>query len=418
VRRVSSDLVESSRGWSGRIHLSGEANQRGRRYSRSVVDDVAASVGAFRWVLPVVAGLAAVAAVLTDPGSAIENVVAIGAVTPFVVWAWWPGRLSALALIPVIGAAELFAQRSVALEPLMFLVCIAAAVFAITERSLIAAAIATIPLFAIPYLVARTFDDEILYGVWMMGIVLSFVLGRGFRRQVELASQLSAARDLLARQAVLDEKRRVARDVHDLVGHGLAAVLLHVTGARHLLRRDVDEADHALADAETVGRRSLDEVRRTLTLLRGPDAEGTALPPLPGAGDIAEAVQAARAAGVDAGFTLEGDPRHVDPVVGLSLHRVAEEALANARRHAPRAVTDVVLSIEDATVRLSVETIGPLDADADANTPTDADRPRYGLVGMRERMAAVGGDFEAGPTPTGWAVHCRAPLAPSPSPAT
>jgi signal transduction histidine kinase len=221
----------------------------------------------------------------------------------------------------------------------------------------------------------------------------------------------------LARQAVLDEKRRVARDVHDLVGHGLAAVLLHVTGARHLLRRDIDEADQALADAEAVGRRSLGELRRTLTVLRVPDADGIVLPPLPGAADIADAVHAARASGVDVCFTLEGDPRQVDPVVGLSLHRVAEEALANARRHAPRAVTDVVLTVEDDVVELSVVTSGPLDADTDTEAASDDDRPRYGLVGMQERMAAVGGEFEAGATPGGWAVRCRAPLTPTPSPA-
>jgi signal transduction histidine kinase len=382
-----------------------------------VVGDVAASVGAFRWVLPVVAGLAAVSAVLTDPGSAIENVVAVAGVAAFVVWAWRPSRLTAFALVPVSGVVEMFAQRSIALEPLMFLVCIAATVIAITERSFIVAGVATLPALAIPYLVARTFDDEILYGVWMMGIVLSFVLGRGFRRQVELTAQLSAARDLLARQAVLDEKRRVARDVHDLVGHGLAAVLLHVTGARHLLRRDIDEADQALADAEAVGRRSLGELRRTLTVLRVPDADGIVLPPLPGAADIADAVHAARASGVDVCFTLEGDPRQVDPVVGLSLHRVAEEALANARRHAPRAVTDVVLTVEDDVVELSVVTSGPLDADTDIEAASDDDRPRYGLVGMQERMAAVGGEFEAGATPGGWAVRCRAPLTPTPSPA-
>jgi signal transduction histidine kinase len=382
-----------------------------------VVGDVAASVGAFRWVLPVVAGLAAVSAVLTDPGSAIENVVAVAGVAAFVVWAWRPSRLTAFALVPVSGVVEMFAQRSIALEPLMFLVCIAATVIAITERSFIVAGVATLPALAIPYLVARTFDDEILYGVWMMGIVLSFVLGRGFRRQVELTAQLSVARDLLARQAVLDEKRRVARDVHDLVGHGLAAVLLHVTGARHLLRRDIDEADQALADAEAVGRRSLGELRRTLTVLRVPDADGIVLPPLPGAADIADAVHAARASGVDVCFTLEGDPRQVDPVVGLSLHRVAEEALANARRHAPRAVTDVVLTVEDDVVELSVVTSGPLDADTDIEAASDDDRPRYGLVGMQERMAAVGGEFEAGATPGGWAVRCRAPLTPTPSPA-
>ena len=73
---------------------------------------------------------------------------------------------------------------------------------------------------------------------------------------------------------MLEERRRIARDVHDSVGHGLAAVLLHVTGARHVLRRDVDAADEALAEAERVGRRSMQELRETLGLLRSGTDDG------------------------------------------------------------------------------------------------------------------------------------------------
>jgi signal transduction histidine kinase len=370
------------------------------------------AVGAFRWVVPVLAGLAALAAIFTDPGTPIESAVAVAAVVPFVTWAWWPHRVFALALVPLTGAAEMFAQESGDLEPLMFLVCIAATVIGISERSGIVVVIAGFAAAAIPFVVEQAYDDGILYGVWIMGVVLTLVLGWGFRRQLELAHQLSATREALARQVVVDEKRSIARDVHDLVGHGLAAVLLQVTGARHVLRRDIEAADEALADAETVGHRSLEELRRTLSLLRAPYDDGaTAAPPLPDARDIADAVRAAERAGLDVDFTLDGDVGRIDPIVGLSLHRVADEALNNARRHAPRAVTDVLLKVDDDVVVLEVESVGPLGGDKDDVVPADPDRPRYGVVGMRERMAAVGGTLDAGPTPAGWVVRCRAPLA-------
>jgi signal transduction histidine kinase len=405
-------------GWSisgrmGKFHLPGEAVAWVQRYGRRVADDpVSIAVGAFRWVVPVLAGGAALAAILSDPGSPFESVVAVAAVLPFIIWALWPRRLYALALVPVVGIAELVAQKSGDLEPLMFLVCIAAAVIGISELSRVVVVIAGFGAAAIPFVVAEAYNDGILYAVWVLGVVLPLVLARGFRRQLQLADELSATRQALARQAVVEEKRSIARDVHDLVGHGLAAVLLHVTGARHILRRDIEAADEALADAEAVGHRSLVELRRTLSLLREPTEDAaTAALPLPDAGDIAGAVRAARRAGLVVDLTLEGDVRRVDPIVGLSLHRVADEALNNARRHAPRAVTDVRLRVEDRAVVLVVESVGPLDADG-GFPPVEPNRPRYGVVGMRERMAAVGGDLEAGPTPTGWSVHCRAPIGP------
>ena len=358
--------------------------------------------------MPVAAALAALFAVVTDPGTPAENLVAGAAVVPFVLWAWRPHVMPTVALVALVGAAELGAQRSGELEPLMFLVSIAAVVVGAWEPSRWAAVTAGALAVATPGVVEAIHDDDILYGVWMMGILLPLLLGRASRWQVQLASELAEARHEIARQAAAEEKRLIARDVHDLVGHGLAAMLLHVTGARHVLRRDPDQADQALADAEAVGRGSMEELRRTLHLLRAPEGAptGGTEPPVPHAGDIAEAVRAARAAGVDAELRVVGDLDRIDPIVGLSLHRVTEEALANARRHAPDAVTDVLLSVEPEVVVLTIDSVGPV-ADGEA---VDPDRPRYGIVGMRERMATIGGELEAGPTATGWAVRCRAPL--------
>jgi signal transduction histidine kinase len=92
--------------------------------------------------------------------------------------------------------------------------------------------------------------------------------------------------------------------------------------------------------------------------------------------------------------------------VGLALYRIAQEALANAARHAPRARTVLGVELTDRQVRLVAETSGPA-GDAPASDP---ERPRYGLIGMRERAAALGGDFAAGPTSDGWHVSCRLPL--------
>jgi signal transduction histidine kinase len=134
---------------------------------------------------------------------------------------------------------------------------------------------------------------------------------------------------------------------------------------------------------------------------------------VPDAAAISDAVAAARASGLDAALRIEGDLDLIDPITGLSLHRVVEEALANARRHAPRAVTDVVLAVGADTVVLSIGSVGPLAPASPPNSRPGGDGPRYGLIGMRERMAAVGGEFEAGPTATGWLVRCQAPLTPA-----
>ena len=139
--------------------------------------------------------------------------------------------------------------------------------------------------------------SEVAVAIWIMGIVFPWIVGRAFARHGQLVAELEGTRRELAQQAVLAERRRIARDVHDFVGHGLAAVMLQVTSARHVLRRDPASAEEALRSAEEVGRRSMEELRRTVAVLRS-DEETGVTPPLPSVDDIPALVDQAQAGGL------------------------------------------------------------------------------------------------------------------------
>jgi signal transduction histidine kinase len=253
--------------------------------------------------------------------------------------------------------------------------------------------------------------SEVSVGVWIVGIAFPWIIARAVARQIELAAQLDATRRELAQQTLLEERRRIARDVHDFVGHGLAGMMLQVTSARHVLRRDPAAAEEALQSAEAVGRASMRELRRTVELLRA-EGEAGATAPLPSALEIPALVDQARDGGLAVELRLRGDLARVAPNVGVALYRIAQEALANAARHAPHARTTLGVAVVDGGVTLVAETSGPLLGRVENDEP---ERARYGLVGMRERSAALGGELTAGPTPTGWRVDCRLPVeAPEP----
>ena len=233
---------------------------------------------------------------------------------------------------------------------------------------------------------------------------ISVLIGRAVFRQGQLAAALEATRRELAEQAMLEERRRIARDVHDFVGHGLAAVMLQVTSARHVLRRDPAAAEEALRSAEEVGRRSMQELRRTVEVLRSDD-EAAVLSPVPSAMEIPALVDHARAGGQTVELRICGDLSAIPPSVGAAMYRIVQESLANAARHAPSAPTSS-LWIWSTDMFLSRPDRRPGARRADERTM----RRRYGLIGMRERATALGGEFSAGPTAEGWQVSCRLPL--------
>jgi signal transduction histidine kinase len=342
---------------------------------------------------------------LADPSSVVDLIVMAIPVAAFGWWAWQPNvplwAVSVAVVVPVV-----WAQRGAGHQPLMFEVSVLAFVVGRWSESIFTAIALGLLAAASPVAVHLIeVRGNISVAIWSLGIAFPWLIGRGMFRQRELAAQLEATRRELARQAIVEERRRIARDVHDFVGHGLAAVMLQVTSARHVLRRDPAAAEEALRSAEDVGRRSMQELRRTVGLLRNDDEVGVP-PPVPSAIEIPALVDDARAGGLAIELQARGDLSAIAPSVGVALYRIVQEVLANAARHAPKARTVLQLEVADRHVSLIAETAGPVIA-APATKP---ERRRYGLVGMRERSAALGGEFAAGPTANGWRVSCRLPL--------
>ena len=358
-----------------------------------------------RRVVPFFSLAFALVGAITQPSSAADLVLAVVPVAALGLWAFAPNvpltAVSAAVVVPMVVA-----QRSGELEPLMFNACLLSFGAARWSRSLRAAASLGVLAAASPVLVALIQNpSEVAVGIWILAIVFTWVIGRAVARQERLVVELEGTRHQLAQQALLAERRRIARDVHDFVGHGLAAVMLQVTSARHVLHRDAAAAEDALQAAEEVGRHSMQELRRTVALLRSDDEAGVTAP-LPTASEIPALVDQARAGGLAVELHTRGDISRIPPGVGLAVYRIAQEALVNAARHAPRARTMLGLALANGRLALVAETSGPVVA----GSASERERPRFGLIGMRERATALGGEFAAGPTPNGWRVSCELPV--------
>jgi signal transduction histidine kinase len=361
-----------------------------------------------RRVIALVAVAVAVVAALVDSSTPGELFLMAMAPAALAAWALQPRVplpvVAVAVLVPVVAV-----QHSGHHETIMFEVSLLAFVVACWIDTLALAAVLGLLAVAAPIVVgAIETSGKLGVGTWIVGILFPWLIGRTVRRQAELSAALEASRRELAEQAMLDERRRIARDVHDFVGHGLAGVMLQVTSARHVLRRDPEAAEEALRAAEEVGRRSMRELRRTVALLRSDDdLDPTQLaPPVPVAGDIPALVEEARAGGLDVELRLDGGLPGLEPGVGVALYRIAQEALANAARHAPQARTMVEIDVDADAVSLVADTRGPVAPVAAG----EGERRRYGVVGMRERAAALGGELTAGPTVEGWRVSCRLPF--------
>jgi signal transduction histidine kinase len=236
--------------------------------------------------------------------------------------------------------------------------------------------------------------------------VLTAVTGWSFARrsrmdrleQVELAlAREQTAREEHARAAALDERARIAREMHDVLAHSLSALSLNLQGARLMLTRDgaSEEAIGQVERAQKLAADGLAEARRAVSALR----EDT----VPAARSIADLVTSTRLeTGTPAEFSLVGTPRNLSGSAEATLYRTAQEALSNARKHAPGAPVMVELSYLADRVELTI-------TDDQGRRPTRGAAGGYGLIGMRERAELIGGELEIGPTDTGWRVHLVVP---------
>ncbi|MFD9406338.1 sensor histidine kinase [Streptomyces sp. NPDC059989] len=210
------------------------------------------------------------------------------------------------------------------------------------------------------------------------------------RRQREVAAQHT----LQAERALAEERRRIARELHDIVAHHITTMQLMAGGARANLAHDPGVAREALVTLEDCGRMALREMRQLLDVLRaGEEAEDTPPAPQPGAGDLDRIITESRLAGTETEFTVDGPVRPLPPTVGLTVFRIVQEALTNTRKHAGEARAHVRLTYGPDEVAVEVRDDG---AGAWAPGPRPAPpRPGYGLIGMHERVALQGGTLEA-----------------------
>ncbi|MEV0394111.1 sensor histidine kinase [Polymorphospora rubra] len=227
------------------------------------------------------------------------------------------------------------------------------------------------------------------------------------RRMAEHNAALSAARELRAREAVAQERARIARELHDMVAHSVTVMVLQAGAVRRRLDADQFAERDLLSGVEAAGREAVTELRRTLGLLRGDVTESRT--PQPGLARLDELVEQVGEAGLTVRVTVAGEPRPLPPSLDLSAYRIVQEALTNVLKHAGPARVEVTLTYRvDGLDIVVVDDGGP----AGGRPPRDP-APGHGLVGMRERVALFGGDLSAGARPGGgYRVRARLPRPP------
>ncbi|GAA3157160.1 hypothetical protein GCM10010466_55050 [Planomonospora alba] len=227
-------------------------------------------------------------------------------------------------------------------------------------------------------------------------------------RARELAVQAEERGELLAREAVTEERVRIARELHDVVAHSVSAMVMQTGAARLMLDPGQVAQREALNVVEETGREAVEELRRMVGLLRT-GREGGGLSPQPGLALLDDLVEQARAAGLDVSLTVEGTPARLPAGLDLSAYRIVQEALTNTLRHAGPTRSRVTISYRPRALCLDIVDDGPRDGRIPG---APGGGSGHGLVGVRERVALFHGRLSAGPLPAGgYGVRVSLPLA-------
>ncbi|MBB4693195.1 sensor histidine kinase [Paractinoplanes abujensis] len=231
--------------------------------------------------------------------------------------------------------------------------------------------------------------------LWFGGLLVGLAFGHVVRKQWMLIAELDRTRTRLAEAAVAEDRQRMARDLHDLVGHSFSVVLLHLSGARMILNSSPEAAAEALRDAEAVGRRGMDELRQALMLMH----EGSPAPATSEAGDPEQVVAGYRDAGMRIDLVVTGALDGVSAAPRMVLCDVLRETLTNAAKHAPAPEAAVRIEVGLDEVALRVE-------NALGAAPAGSG---LGLTGLEHRVGAIDGVFRAGPQAGHWIVEVSLP---------
>jgi signal transduction histidine kinase len=353
------------------------------------------------------------------------------------------GAITALVLVQVVlldepvGARVAFAAGAVALGvvaarrtrvPLLFLgllvavTVVAAAVPALRDTEI--TAVGLFILLAVYTAAAHTSDrrtviagalvfalfvaDLAMDAIYAEGIIFYALLwgapwaaGRAVRRR-RLSERRAEQEKARAAAAIVEERARIARELHDVVAHAISVMLLQARGGRRVLEAEPADAREAFATIERTAHQALEEMRRLLGMLRASD-EQLALAPQPTLKELDRLIEQVQAAGLPVVVAIEGEPRELPPGVDLSAYRIVQEALTNALKHAGPARARVLLRYDADELELEIADDGAGSGDGSGSG--------HGLIGMRERVSVYGGELQAGRRPEGgYALRARLPL--------
>jgi signal transduction histidine kinase len=219
----------------------------------------------------------------------------------------------------------------------------------------------------------------------------------------ERANRAEREREERARMAVAEERARIARELHDVVGHSVSVMTVQASGVRRLLRPDQDREREALLVVERTGREALAEMRRMVGVLRRPE-EAPALAPQPSLDHLSRLVEQAREAGLPVELRIEGEAIQLPAGVDLTAYRLVQEGLTNVVKHAQATRAEVFVDYGDGYLEVTVKDDGK-------GVVGNGDGGGHGLVGMRERVSVYGGELDAGPQPGGgYRLRAKLPL--------
>jgi signal transduction histidine kinase len=273
-------------------------------------------------------------------------------------------------------------------------------------------AVGAIPIFVAAVLHGQDPGNAVPSYVWLIAAWAVGRVVRGWRHKtvaLEAANrELAEQRELQARAAVMVERGRIARELHDVIAHNVSMMVVQAGAAVHVLDGDQPHVRNALEVIADTGRQTVDEMRTLLGVLRAGDGRAV-LDPQPGLADLDKLVSGVREAGLPVTLRVEGDPCPVPRALDLSAYRIVQEALTNTLKHAGPAPTEIVLRYGGSHVELAITDTGAAGRPGGGMAPGGTGAG-HGLVGMRERVAMLGGELEAAPAAGGFAVRARLPL--------
>lgn len=355
-------------------------------------------------------------------GSRLTNALVLALAVLPVLW-----RRSAPTMVAVVSAAVLCLPHTVAqldvtvLGQFVPLIVVTASCgyHATAGRALAGAAFAeacmlalsmTTPVLRTPTSLA--FNTLLLFGPWAAARALRHREDRARRLGAALAHERAQFERRMT-EAVERERAEIARDLHDIVAHGVSVMVVQIGGARMQLTGDPDRAARSLLQAEDAGRQALTDLRRMLGVLRSSTQATTRTAnadPRPGLDHLDALIQQAGNAGLELQTCVTGNLDRLPPAIDISAYRIAQEAITNVLKHSRAERARLRIGVEDRMLSITVCNGGPMRA--------TSGNQGYGLVGIRERVAFLGGRTRIGPDKSGgWEVTVEIPLSAIGSPA-